>query len=301
MAADRPGDEEPARALGRALRELQRRSGCTLRSLETSVRISDSSLSRYFRGTTVPPWATVRDLCKALDADPAEYRHLWEAADRSQRRPVQGNAPQTPTAAPTAAPDSAPTAAPDGAPAEAPAPRRRPSARSRRTVWALAWTVLGLVIGVASTALVQSRHQTPGDDAPPPAHGASAASTTSPAPGLPRIFVNRATGTCLDDSLDMGTRTYACNGMSYQRWTVRTAADGSVQLRNHATGECLDHHPGGLRTVACGPSASQRWAVTARGDEAVEVRNATTRHCLDDGAGGVRVLPCDRTARQKWA
>ncbi|MDT9687202.1 helix-turn-helix transcriptional regulator [Streptomyces sp. P9(2023)] len=90
MAADRPDDEEPARALGRAPRDLQRRSGCTLRSLETSVRISDSSLSRYFRGTTVPPWATVRDLCKALDGDPADFRHLWEAADRSQRGPVQG-------------------------------------------------------------------------------------------------------------------------------------------------------------------------------------------------------------------
>ncbi|MGW2200783.1 helix-turn-helix domain-containing protein [Streptomyces sp. NPDC001774] len=280
--------------MGRALRELQRRSGCTLRSLETSVRISDSSLSRYFRGTTVPPWATVRDLCRALDADPAEYRHLWEAADRSQRRPVQvqDTGPQEPDGAPAVAPS------------KTPAPRRWLSARSRHAVWALAWTVVGLVIGAASTALVQPGHRTPGDEAPPPAHGAptpSSSSATTPASGVPRIFVNRATGTCLDDSLDMGTRTYACNGMSYQRWTVRTAADGSVQLRNHATGECLDHHPGGLRTVACGPSASQRWAVTARGDEAVEVRSAATRHCLDDGAGGVRILPCDRTTRQKWA
>ncbi len=52
--------------------------------------ISDSSLSRYFRGSTVPPWATVRDLCRALGADPTEYRALWEAADRSQNRQAAG-------------------------------------------------------------------------------------------------------------------------------------------------------------------------------------------------------------------
>ncbi|MFE2554987.1 hypothetical protein ACFXGT_02965 [Streptomyces sp. NPDC059352] len=48
--------------------------------------------------------------------------------------------------------------------------------------------------------------------------------------------MSRATGACLDDSLDKGTRSYACNGMSYQRWTVRTTADGGTRLRNHASG-----------------------------------------------------------------
>ncbi|MYS10952.1 helix-turn-helix domain-containing protein [Streptomyces sp. SID6041] len=89
MAADRSDPVEPAVALGRALRDLQRRSGRTLRALEESVRISDSSLSRYFCGSTVPPWSAVHDLCRALDGDPAEFRHLWEAADRGQRRPGQ--------------------------------------------------------------------------------------------------------------------------------------------------------------------------------------------------------------------
>ncbi|MFE5486126.1 RICIN domain-containing protein [Streptomyces sp. NPDC056527] len=291
MAADRPENEDPARALGRALRELQRRSGCTLRSLETTVRISDSSLSRYFRGTTVPPWATVRDLCKALGGDPADYRSLWEAADRSQRRPVQVTNPKEANAPGTG----------DGAPngARSKALRRRLPAWRGRTIWALAGTLLGLLLGAVGTALVQSQAPTPGDDdAPPSAHGASASSAAS---DVHRIFVSRATGACLDDSLDMGTRSYPCNGMSYQRWTVSTTADGSVQLRNHATGECLDHHQGGLRTVPCGPSASQRWTVSAGDDEAVEVRNTTTRRCLDDSAGGVQVLACDRTTRQKWA
>lgn len=286
MAADRPDDKDPARALGRALRELQRRSGCTLRSLEKSVRISDSSLSRYFRGTTVPPWATVRDLCKALDGDPADYRLLWEAADRSQRRTAPASGPQEADAAETG--DGPPD------PARPRVPRRRLPVRGGRTVWALAGTALGLALGAGSAALVEWRSPASGEGAPPAAPGPAAASDVH------RIFVSRTTGACLDDSLDMGTRSYACNGMSYQRWTVRTTADGSVQLRNHATGECLDHHPGGLRTVACGPAASQRWTVSAGDDEAVEVRNATTGRCLDDSAGGVQVLACDRTTRQMW-
>jgi transcriptional regulator with XRE-family HTH domain len=85
MNGQRPQDAAAARRLGEALRALQRSSGRTLRALETQVRISDSSLSRYFRGETVPPWPVVRDLCRALEADPSAYRALWEAADRDRR------------------------------------------------------------------------------------------------------------------------------------------------------------------------------------------------------------------------
>ncbi|MER5555161.1 helix-turn-helix transcriptional regulator [Streptomyces sp. NPDC002793] len=83
MTGQRPDHRTAARELGAALRRLQQRSGRTLRSLETEVRISDSSLSRYFRGETVPPWSAVRDLCRALGADPVPYRVLWEAIGSS--------------------------------------------------------------------------------------------------------------------------------------------------------------------------------------------------------------------------
>ncbi|MEU3693403.1 helix-turn-helix domain-containing protein [Streptomyces narbonensis] len=311
MAADRPDDQEPARALGRALRDLQRRSGRTLRDLETSVRISDSSLSRYFLGVTVPPWATVRDLCEALGGDPSEYRHLWQAADRSQRKPARRQRAKGGEPAPAeralgepvqeAPIDSGGAGAPVGNdPASAPAPAE--PRRGSRTVWAVAGAVVGLVIGAMSTVLMQP-HAPPSSrgDAPtaaPGTHGVQGASASS---NVPRIFVSRATGACLDDSLDQGTRSFACNGMSYQRWTVRTTPDGSAQLRNHATGECLDHLPGGLSTTPCGPAASQRWTVSARDDVAVEIRSTTARRCLADSAGGLRVEPCDGTTRQKWA
>ncbi|MFI5801317.1 helix-turn-helix domain-containing protein [Streptomyces sp. NPDC051561] len=81
MTGQRSDQRAAARKLGEALRSLQQQSGRPLRSLESQVRISDSSLSRYFRGETVPTWPVVRDLCRALDADPSAYRALWEAAD----------------------------------------------------------------------------------------------------------------------------------------------------------------------------------------------------------------------------
>lgn len=83
MTDQQPGHGAAARELGAALRSLQQQSGRTLRSLEAEVRISDSSLSRYFRGETVPPWPAVRDLCRALKADPTPYRVLWEATENT--------------------------------------------------------------------------------------------------------------------------------------------------------------------------------------------------------------------------
>ncbi|MFE7552942.1 RICIN domain-containing protein [Streptomyces gardneri] len=334
MAADRADDQEPARVLGRALRDLQRRSGHTLRDLETSVSISDSSLSRYFLGTTVPPWATVRDLCEALGGDPSEYRHLWQAADRSQRKPArrqrgrsgepaQGElvrdargagepvrsepghdapAESEPVESEPVESEPVPDGTAAGGTAAGEASVGKPGRRGSRTVWALAGAVIGLVLGAVSTVLVQPQAPaSSGGDAPTASAGAHGVQGASAASSGPRIFVSRATGACLDDSLDQGTRSFACNGMPYQRWTVRTTPDGSAQLRNHATGECLDHLPGGLSTAPCGSSASQRWTVSARDDVAVEIRSTTARRCLADSAGGLRVSPCDGTTRQKWA
>ncbi|TXS35574.1 XRE family transcriptional regulator [Streptomyces sp. t39] len=285
MAVERTTEENAALALGRALRELQQRSGCTLRSLESRVRISDSSLSRYFRGTTVPPWPTVRDLCRALGGDPAEFRVLWEAADRAACAPA--GAAGRPGGTPSA----------PGGPISSATPPERAGARRRtlprgRTAWAAAGVAVGAALGAALTALAWPA---------PTADGAGTMALGSPAgPPDGRIFVSRETGACLDSSLDKGLRAFDCNGLPYQRWTVREVPGDGVQLRNHATGRCLDHGAG-LRAVACGSSATQRWTLTPRGDGAVEVQNAGTRHCLDAGATGLRGLPCTPTPRQMWA
>ncbi|MGX2998860.1 helix-turn-helix domain-containing protein [Streptomyces sp. JNUCC 64] len=276
MADGERRGEHPARELGSALRALQRRSGRTLRSLEAEVSTSDSSLSRYLRGSTVPPWATVRELCRALGADPAPYRELWEAADRAQPRP--------PVEPPVVV-----------APERGRRWPRRPGWTRGRWGWAGAGLVVGAVLGSVVTGVVVRTAAT----------GEAARAAAGRAPQSAdggRLFVNRATGACLDDSLDQGLRSFTCNALPYQRWTVRTSPDGTSQLRSHATGACLTVSGTDPGAAACGASTAQKWRIKVVDDGAAwEVRNRATGTCLHDGPDGLRVRPCDRTARQKWA
>ncbi|WP_326685430.1 helix-turn-helix domain-containing protein [Streptomyces microflavus] len=306
MAAGEAPDDDAARRLGAELRALQQRSGCTLRDLETRVRISDSSLSRYFRGNTVPPWATVRDLCRALGADPVAFRVLWEAADRDQPQfqPQPRTEPQ-PQPEPSAQPEAS-AGAGDSAD-QPPRPRfwRRvtgPESRGR-WIYATAGGVAGVVLGSFVTWFVLLPPDAPAGSAGGAgtvSDGAAAESGPGPSRSA-RIFVSRATGACLDHSLDQKLRTYACNGLSYQRWTVHKLPDGTHRLRNHATGACLDHGETGLRSVGCSASATQKWTFTTWPDDSVELRSAATAACLDDSVAlGLRALPCTRTSRQKW-
>ncbi|MEV6857426.1 helix-turn-helix domain-containing protein [Streptomyces microflavus] len=306
MAAGEAPDDDAARRLGAELRALQQSSGCTLRDLETRVRISDSSLSRYFRGNTVPPWATVRDLCRALGADPVAFRVLWEAADRDQPQfQPQPRAEPQPRPEPSAQPEAS-AGAGDSAD-QPPRPRfwRRVTGPESRGRWisATAGGVAGVVLGSFVTWFVLLPPDAPAGSA----GGAGtvsdgAAAESGPGPSRPaRIFVSRATGACLDHSLDQKLRTYACNGLSYQRWTVHKLPDGTHRLRNHATGACLDHAETGLRSVDCSASATQKWTFTTWPDDSVELRSAATAACLDDSVAlGLRALPCTRTSRQKW-
>ncbi|WP_221358035.1 helix-turn-helix domain-containing protein [Streptomyces beigongshangae] len=285
-----PAHPSPARQLGQALRELQQRSGRTLRALEQQVAISDSSLSRYFRGDTVPPWPVVRDLCRALGADPAGYRSLWEAAERTR-------------------PHEAPSAStPDPTPASTPHPTASPRRHHMRALlvgrWAFA--VAGAATGAVITLFVLlALSESP---AVPPVQGSAAelqSAGTSPSntrkpPPMARIFVSRTTGNCLDDSLDYGLRSFKCNHLPYQWWTVRSLSDDSRQLRNQATGRCLADTRTGLRIQDCTVSPAQRWTLNAGGDEAVTVKNTVTGHCLDDSDAGLRTLPCTGTRHQAW-
>lgn len=147
------------RALGAALRALQHRSGLTLRELEKRVPVSDSSLSRYFRGDGVAPWSVVAEICRILGGDPNELRALWQATDRTVSPPqLPAALPVALPAAPTPAlPDDSPrTAAPASAPAPAPAPARwrlthlAGQTRSRVRAIAVGFTVVLLGAGVTA-------------------------------------------------------------------------------------------------------------------------------------------------------
>ncbi|MEW2615344.1 RICIN domain-containing protein [Streptomyces sp. NPDC047880] len=120
-------------------------------------------------------------------------------------------------------------------------------------------------------------------------------------PPTTQIFINRSTGSCLDDSLDYGLRSYKCNHLPYQWWTLRTLSDGTRQIRNQATARCIADTRTGLRIQDCTVSSAQHWTIDAGGDDAITLKNAVTGHCLDDSTAGLRTLPCADTHHQKWA
>ncbi|MFD6225929.1 helix-turn-helix domain-containing protein [Streptomyces sp. NPDC060232] len=287
-----------ARRLGDALRALQQRSGMTLRDLEQRALISDSSLSRYFRGSTVPPWSVVREICRAMDTDPAAYRALWEAADRTQsRQPAGSDAGAGPaTAPPVSGPVPVPVRVPSpspaaeaGGPATVPSPVREGTAPLRgrpgagpsaygRWRWTAAGLLTGLALGVAGTTLLSG---SPDPDA------------------AARVFRNKATETCLDDSVE-GLRSWPCNGLHYQEWEFRPQGSGPGDLRNRATGACLDNSGTVPRARSCDSSTHQEWTVTGREDGTVQLRNLAAGTCLAAGPTSLTARACDGSDPQRW-
>ncbi|MER5198650.1 helix-turn-helix domain-containing protein [Streptomyces sp. NPDC002755] len=207
MTGQRPEQVAAARRLGEALRSLQQRSGHTLRALETQVRISDSSLSRYFRGQSVPPWPVVRDLCRSMGADPGEYRALWEAAGR------------------TGADEAADADTPGAPPAPAlPWRRRLRTHLSGRWALATAGVAVGLAIGLLLT-LLTVRHS----PATPPAQGGAAGpKDTSTGYGNAGVLVHNAEEEC------QKPRTHQCAlSLAYDPYRPYVTANSADRVWHH--------------------------------------------------------------------
>jgi transcriptional regulator with XRE-family HTH domain len=73
-------------SLSERLAALRAQSGLSLKQLGQRLHISDSSLSRYFTGQTLPPWEVVEALAKLVSADPLVLRAEWDAAQKVRRR-----------------------------------------------------------------------------------------------------------------------------------------------------------------------------------------------------------------------
>ncbi|MDK1344648.1 helix-turn-helix transcriptional regulator [Streptomyces sp. 378] len=209
---------EAARKLGDALRDLQRQSGRPLRNLEAQVRISDSSLSRYFRGETVPTWPVVRDVCRALGADPSAYRALWEAA-------VPGHQ-ETPAAA-----VGGDTVEADGSP---PLPHRAPWRRLRGP-WPLRRIVTAVLAAVVAGALVTglwlllSPQDGPGAT---PAQGAAAGASSGGSAG---VLVHNVEKACQEPRTHRCALSLAYN--PYRPYTTTNSA-GRVWHRDLLQARC---------------------------------------------------------------
>lgn len=90
------------------LRRMREVTGMSLRSLERKVHVSDSSLSRYLSGQSVPPWSVVVALCDLAGRDPDSLHAMWEHArlHREETVPVstEGLCPTCHRPLPTAVP-----------------------------------------------------------------------------------------------------------------------------------------------------------------------------------------------------
>lgn len=71
--------------LAEALQAVRQKTGKSLRALELEIYVSDSSLSRYLSGRSVPPWQVVENLCRVAGHPPDDLRPLWEEASRQHR------------------------------------------------------------------------------------------------------------------------------------------------------------------------------------------------------------------------
>ncbi|MCP2336052.1 helix-turn-helix domain-containing protein [Actinomadura rupiterrae] len=84
--------------LATELRRLREVSGRSLKDLESDLHVSDSSLSRYLSGKTVPPWDVVSALCRVAGREPEQLQPLWTAARNEPEqngRTVQEPAPKS--------------------------------------------------------------------------------------------------------------------------------------------------------------------------------------------------------------
>ncbi|WP_055603968.1 RICIN domain-containing protein [Streptomyces aureus] len=114
-----------------------------------------------------------------------------------------------------------------------------------------------------------------------------------------QTFANMATGSCLDDSRQYGLRGYGCNGGVHQKWNVHVWGDGTRQLRNLATNDCLFDDGFTLDTRACNSSREQSWFAHKSGDR-VTFQSQATGECLDDSQYGLRTIPCYYNRHQTW-
>lgn len=152
-------DAHPMVRLGALLQDLRRRTGKSLKDLESLVHVSDSSLSRYFAGRALPPWPVVQRLCALARQDAESLRPLWVEANRARRTATDdnNNAPTCPTPVPDRHTTESPPARQPGTPHDSqrvpvPSPRRR----SRRLLLPAAFVATALAFGTAG--LLVGRH-----------------------------------------------------------------------------------------------------------------------------------------------
>ncbi|WP_052591712.1 RICIN domain-containing protein [Luteipulveratus mongoliensis] len=114
-----------------------------------------------------------------------------------------------------------------------------------------------------------------------------------------QTFMNGMSADCIDDS-DQGLRMMDCESDNpHQQWEVRKWNDNTRQLKNVATGRCLDHsNQYGVRTFTCHDPSSdfskfQSWTVDHKSGSAGDgeasgislTNQATGTRLAEEGSG----------------
>jgi hypothetical protein len=105
-----------------------------------------------------------------------------------------------------------------------------------------------------------------------------------------------------------------CDGSAAQNWTVIQLGDGSENLANQATGDCLDARGGAtngtpVQQWTCNTISNEKWASSAVIPDITQVVSrvsGTTSDCLDDPnqstqpGTAMQIFACNTTTAQVW-
>ncbi|GAA3459587.1 hypothetical protein GCM10018963_16000 [Saccharothrix longispora] len=130
---------------------------------------------------------------------------------------------------------------------------------------------------------------------------ATAANAAAPQDDYVDRFHNAATGRALDDS-EFGLRPMPVYLNDHQAWNVHTWDGGGTEMRNVATGNCLDDSDEfGLRAFPCNQTPFQTWFRFAWDDGTVTLVNEATGRALDDSEEfGLRTFERNDGPWQRW-
>lgn len=314
-------------ALAEYLRELRDAAGMTQRELSQRSHVSDSSLSRYFAGQSLPPWEVVATLCDLGGGDLVRCRELWDAEVKARQKsrwmrdssvPTQRVSPAGPVihVSPAASSPSAPTMI--GLVDEA--PRRKGFVPLRG--FAAAAVAVPLMVGLGMVLYPDRGPTGPREPSRPGDAGPSPAADKPAGLPMPNSVVALVNDEPDDDLLpyvvdveNWGTAA----GSRVHLWTWRDDWDYRNQLwvaeqpqpdrwrfRNALSGLCLDRGPGNESALfqnPCDDQPDQQWIMAA----GRQLRNAADQRCLDlhsrerrEGAD-LRMADCRGGWYQQWS
>ncbi|MEE4543943.1 RICIN domain-containing protein [Streptomyces sp. V4-01] len=154
---------------------------------------------------------------------------------------------------------------------------------------------------IALTLLASALLSIPGTAAASPGNATGVA---RPSATYLYTLQNRHTHNCVDDSYNSGLRSYPCNHLDYQKFSMPgyDAGIGTTTIQNQHTGYCLDDSAGyGLRAIACNGQSYQAWNyIYDSSGYAVIWNNATLRVLDDSYNSGLRTYPNNPSDYQEF-